>query len=47
MQRAYAWCRASHEDQRTQVRSTLVAQGTSGVDQSTNTIRLNCASDEG
>lgn len=34
----YAWGRASHEDQTTQIRGTLVAQSASSIDQSTDTI---------
>ena len=43
----YAWGRASHEDQSTQIRGTLVAQRASSIDQGADTVRLNSASDEG
>ena len=42
----YAWCRTSHEDQRTEVRRTLVAHSTSSIDQSTNTVGLNSGSNQ-
>ena len=47
MNLTYAWCGASHEDQTAQVGSALVTQSTSGVDQSTNAVGLNRATDEG
>lgn len=43
----YARGRASHEDQTTQIRGTLVAQRASSIDQGADTVRLNSASDEG
>ena len=34
----HGWCRASHEHQATHVRSALVAQGTGGIEQRTDTV---------
>ena len=45
-EKTYAWCRASHEDQRTQVCRTLVAHGTRSIDQSTDTVGLNSGSNQ-
>ena len=42
----YARSGASENNQTTQIRSTLVAQCAGGVDQSTNTVALDCTSDE-
>ena len=43
---AYAWCRASHEDQTAQISRSLVAQGTRSVDQRSDTIGLDGAPDQ-
>lgn len=43
----YRRSRAGHEDQRSEVGSTLVAEGSGGVDQSTNTVGLDGRADEG
>lgn len=45
--RTYTWCGRGHEDQAAQVGGTLVAERTGSVDQSTNTIRLDGAADDG
>ena len=42
----YAWRRAGHEDKTAQVCRAFVAQSASGIDQSANTIGLNCATNE-
>lgn len=39
----YAGCRASHEDETAEIGGAFVAQGTSGIDQSADTVRLDCA----
>lgn len=43
----YAWSGASEEDQAAEVGSALVAEGASGIDQSSNTVRLDGATDQG
>jgi hypothetical protein len=43
----YCGSRGSHEDDSTEVRSTLVAQSTSGVDESADAIALEGGADEG
>ena len=43
----YAGGRASEEDQGTEVSRALVAEGTSGIDQSSNTISLDSGTDDG
>jgi len=43
----YRRCAGSKEDQRTKVRSTLVAESTSSVDQSTNTVGLDGRAKDG
>ncbi len=43
----YAWCRASHEDQTPKICGPLVAQCPSGIDKSTDPVRLDSAPDEG
>ena len=40
---AYTGCRASHEDQTAEIGGAFVAQGTSGIDQSADTVGLNRA----
>jgi hypothetical protein len=45
--KTYAGSRGSEEDEGSKVSSALVAQGTSGVDESTDTIRLKSRADEG
>ena len=39
----YTGCRASHENQTAEISGAFVAQGASGVDQSADTVRLDCA----
>ena len=43
----YGWCTAGEEDQGPQVGGTLVAQGTSGIDQGSDTVALDGRTDEG
>jgi len=43
----YGRSRAGEEDQGAEVSSALVAEGASGVDESTNTVRLHSGADEG
>jgi hypothetical protein len=43
----YGRSSGSEEDQRTEVSSALVGEGASGVDQSTNTVRLDGRADDG
>lgn len=45
--KTYAGSRGSEEDEGSEVSSALVAQRTSGVDESTDTIRLKSRADEG
>ena len=46
MGRTYTWSSRGEEDQGTEVRSTLVAEGTGGIDESGDTIGLDTGSDE-
>lgn len=46
IQCTYRWRRASQEDQGAQVGGALVAEGAGGVDEGTNTVRLECAASE-
>ena len=46
-EKTYTGSRASHEDQRPQIRRTLVAEGSRSIDQSTDAIGLNGRADEG
>ena len=43
----YRWRIGSEEDQTTKVGSTLIAQSTSSIDESGNTISLNTGTDDG
>ena len=43
--KTYRWSRRSHEHQRSKVSSTLVAQGSSSVQKSANTVRLDGRAD--
>lgn len=45
--RTYRRSRASHEDQTAHVGSALVAEGASGIEQSTDAVRLDTGADEG
>lgn len=42
----YAWSRASEEDQCSEISSTLIAQGTGSINQSSNTVSLNGTANE-
>ena len=44
--KAYAWCRASEENQTSEISSSFVAQDAGGVDQSANAVGLNGAADD-
>ena len=43
----YTRCRAGHEDQATEISGSLVAQGPCGVDESSDTVRLDGAANDG
>ena len=45
--KSHRWRGAGEEDQRAEVRSTLVAKRASGIDEGTNTVRLDGRPDEG
>ena len=47
MEQTYRRSRAGHEDQGTHVGSALVGEGTSGVQKSTNTVRLDGRANKG
>ena len=42
----YTWSSRGHEDQGTEVCSTLVAESTGGIDQSGDTVGLDTGADE-
>lgn len=46
LEKTYTGSRSSEEDETTEISSTLVAQSTSSVDQSTDTVRLESRADE-
>ena len=43
---AYTWSRAGEEDQAAKVSGTLVAEGSGGIDQSSNAVGLDSATNE-
>ena len=47
MPNTYRWSGGSEEDQRAQIRGTLVAQRPGGIDQGANTVGLQSATNEG